>query len=80
MTSVASAGTADRIVARIVLSILRAGSGTAARYSATSFGAPFVLAPDLSLIFTFSPGEDKAALVDKQSAAVPEMRINYEPA
>src|SRR5882762_3391042 len=44
MTSVASGGTAERIVARILLSVLRAGSGILARYSSTSFGATLAFA------------------------------------
>src|SRR5579863_4312349 len=38
MVSVASAGAADRITARILFIALRAGSGTPARYSSTVFG------------------------------------------
>src|SRR5579863_233508 len=38
MTSVASGGTVDRIAARTLFNVLRAGSGTAARYSSTFFG------------------------------------------
>src|ERR1700674_5867326 len=37
MPSVASGGTAERMVARIVFKVLRAGSETAARYLSTSF-------------------------------------------
>src|SRR5580700_2089394 len=37
MASVASGGTADRIAARILFRVLRAGSGTPARYSSISF-------------------------------------------
>src|ERR1700682_2248167 len=37
MPSVASGGTVERIVARIVFKVLRAGSETAARYLSTSF-------------------------------------------
>src|SRR5712672_1296602 len=44
MTSVASDGTAERIVARILFKVLRAGSGTLARYSSTSFGATLAFA------------------------------------
>jgi|GEM_PF-6545664 len=40
MASVASGGTTERMVARTFLSVLRAGSGTRARYSSTLFGAP----------------------------------------
>src|SRR5882724_9889418 len=39
MTSVASGGTTKRMAARILSIALRAGSGTAARYSSTVFGA-----------------------------------------
>jgi len=41
MVSVASGGTADRMAARTLFKVLRAGSGTPARYSSTLFGAPF---------------------------------------
>src|SRR6266478_1011403 len=49
MVSVASAGTTDRIAARILFNMLRAGSGTLARYSSTLFGAPLPFAPELRL-------------------------------
>src|SRR5258707_874178 len=39
MISVASSGTTDRIAARILPKVPRAGSGTPARYSSTLFGA-----------------------------------------
>ena len=42
MTSVASGGTTDRILARIVFKVVRAGSGTPARYSSMLFGASLV--------------------------------------
>jgi hypothetical protein len=47
ITSLASAGTAARIVARILLNVPRAGSGTRAKYSSTLFGAP--------VLFLFTP-------------------------
>src|SRR5712671_187407 len=50
MTSVASAGTAERIVARILLRVVRAGSGTLAMYSSTSFGATLAFAVGRRLI------------------------------
>src|SRR5208337_897053 len=54
MVSVASGGTADRIAARILFKVLRAGSGTAARYSSTFFGATLPFVPELRLPdFTF---------------------------
>src|SRR5713226_8367820 len=54
MASVASGGTADRIAARILFKVLRAGSGTPARYSSTFFGAPLPFAAELRLPdFTF---------------------------
>src|SRR6267143_1537791 len=54
MASVASGGTADRIAARILFKVLRAGSGTPARYSSTFFGAPLPFAAELrSPDFTF---------------------------
>ena len=54
MVSVASGGTADRIAARILFKVLRAGSGTPARYSSTFFGAPLPFAVELRLPdFTF---------------------------
>src|SRR6267378_4300011 len=49
MTSVASGGTAERIVARILFKVLRAGSGTLARYSSTSFGATLAFAVERPL-------------------------------
>src|SRR5271157_45283 len=54
MTSVASGGAADRIAARILFNVLRAGSGTPARYSSTFFGVtlPFAAVPR-SPEFTF---------------------------
>src|SRR6266566_334121 len=55
MVSVASGGTADRIATRILFKVLRAGSGTPARYSSTFFGAPLPFAAELRLPdFTFS--------------------------
>src|ERR1700680_2288439 len=54
MASVASGGAAERIAARILFKVLRAGSGTPARYSSTFFGAPLPFAADLRLPdFTF---------------------------
>src|SRR5207245_3040536 len=54
MVSVASGGTTDRIVARILFRVQRAGSGTPARYSSTFFGAPLPFAAELRLPdFTF---------------------------
>src|SRR3989442_8114941 len=54
MVSVASGGTADRIAARILCKVLRAGSGTLARYSSTFFGALLPFAAGLRLPdFTF---------------------------
>ncbi len=46
MTSVPSGGTADRIVARILFKVLRAGSGTPARYSSTFLGATLPFADE----------------------------------
>src|SRR6266403_2653989 len=46
MVSVASAGIADRMAARTFFKVPRAGSGTAARYSSTSFGAPLPFAAE----------------------------------
>src|SRR5437899_1077766 len=43
MISVACAGTADRIIARTLFNVLRAGSGTPARYSSTLLGAVFLV-------------------------------------
>src|SRR6266566_2599650 len=54
MTSAVPAGTAVRIAARTLLKVLRAGSGTPARYSSTSLGAPLPFAAERSLSdFTF---------------------------
>ncbi|SRR6266851_1174789 len=55
MTSVASAGTTDRIAARTLFNVLRAGSGTAARYSSTVLGTalPFASEPRLADALAF---------------------------
>src|SRR6202521_764387 len=54
MVSVASGGTADRITARILFKVLRAGSGTRATYSSTFLGAPLPFAAEPRLPdFTF---------------------------
>jgi len=53
MASVASVGTADRITARTLFKVLRAGSGTPARYSPTLFGATFFAAEPRSRRFVF---------------------------
>src|SRR5216684_7752684 len=54
MVSVASGGTADRIAARILFKVLRAGSGTPATYSSTFFGALLPFAAELGFPdFTF---------------------------
>src|SRR6266446_10094256 len=54
MVSVACGGTTERIAARILFKVLRAGSGTPARYSSTFFGAPLAFATELRLPnFTF---------------------------
>src|ERR1700730_10276990 len=45
MISTASAGTAERITARICFNLLRAGSGTWAKYSSTFLGA-LLLVPE----------------------------------
>src|SRR6516164_1186868 len=47
MVSVASGGRADRIAERILFKVLRAGSGTPARYSSILFGASLSFAADL---------------------------------
>src|ERR1700682_4586941 len=44
MISTASAGTADRITARNSFNLLRAGSGTRAKYASTFLGLPLPLA------------------------------------
>src|SRR5271165_2642355 len=46
MTSVASGGAAARIAARTLFKVLRAGSGTPARYSSTVCGAVLPLAAE----------------------------------
>src|ERR1035438_878462 len=62
MTSVASAGTTDRITARNLLKVERAGSGTLARYSSTVLGArlPLAVGPRLSGIAFFIRGVPQA--------------------
>src|SRR6266481_8227085 len=46
MASVVSVGIADRIAARTFIKVLRAGSGTRARYSSTFFGATLPFAAE----------------------------------
>src|ERR1700730_64486 len=46
MTSVACGGAADRIAERTLFKVLRAGSGTPARYSSTFVGAPLAFATE----------------------------------
>src|SRR6266568_1089544 len=54
MVSVASGGATDRIKARILFKVLRAGSGTRARYSSMSFGAALRFAVEpRALAFAF---------------------------
>src|SRR6266566_1977664 len=54
MVSVVPGGTAVRIAARTLFNVLRAGSGTPARYSSTFFGAPLPFAEERrSCNFTF---------------------------
>src|SRR5579863_1049317 len=62
MVSVESAGTTERIVARSLFRVRRAGSGTLARYSSTVFGAPAPWAgvPFPDFVF-FMPGNDTRA-------------------
>jgi hypothetical protein len=59
MASLASGGNAERIAARILCRVLRAGSETAARYSSTLRGAALPSLTDLLFAFalrmTFSP-------------------------
>src|SRR5450759_4489274 len=47
MASVVSGGTTDRIMARVLIKVVRAGSGTPARYSSTVLGiaVPFGAGP-----------------------------------
>src|SRR5437660_10500771 len=49
MTSVVPRGAADRIAARILFKVPRAGCGTRARYSVTFLGAPLPFAAERSL-------------------------------
>ena len=49
MVSVASGGTAERIAARSLFKVLRAGSGMPAKYSSTFFGAALPFAAELRL-------------------------------
>src|SRR5882724_6630867 len=54
MVSVVPGGTAVRIAARTLFNVLRAGSGTPARYSSTFFGAPLPFGEERrSCNFTF---------------------------
>src|SRR2546429_71325 len=77
MVSPASAGTADRIAARSLFKVLRAGSGTPARYSSTFFGAPLPFAaerrlPDFSFFMgAMLPGLPLQVHAPDHRAAVP---------
>ena len=54
MVSLVFGGTTDRITARILFKVLRAGSGTPARYSSMLFGVPLPFVVELRLPdFTF---------------------------
>src|SRR6266446_1668635 len=60
MASVASGGTAERITARILFKVVRAGSGTPARYSSTFFAAALLFvdearSPDFVFFMYVSP-------------------------
>src|SRR5216684_8980585 len=87
MVSVASGGTADRIAARILLKVLRAGCGTPARYSSTFFGAPLPFAAEPRLPdFTFfmrailgEPATQVHAVRGGQRAAVRILRLTPAP-
>src|SRR2546427_8553070 len=59
MASVACGGTADWITARIFFKVVRAGSGTPARYSSTLFGValPFAGKPFFFLIGSLYYGQ-----------------------
>src|SRR5207245_4698749 len=73
MVSVASGGTADRIAARILFKVLRAGSGTPARYSSTFFGAPLPFAAELRLPdFTFFT---RATLQNSHFKSMPQTTV-----
>src|SRR5437870_4649864 len=69
MASVASAGTTDRITARTLLKVLRAGSGTAARYASTVVGGvlPFAAEPR-ALDFDFFMPSNTRHVVHIQSS------------
>src|ERR1019366_10755919 len=57
MISVASGGTAARIAERILFNVVRAGSGTPARYSSMLVGAPFPFAAEVRIpTFAFFMG------------------------
>jgi hypothetical protein len=62
MISIASRGTAERIVARIFFSALTAGSGARATYSSTFFGALLIFAGLRLADFFFIFGILRAAL------------------
>src|SRR5882762_8938661 len=67
MASVASGGTAARITARIFFKVLRAGSGTPARYSSTFFGATL---PFAAAFFIRAIAQDYHATVRREKREV----------
>src|ERR1700693_2165824 len=79
MVSVASDGSADRIAARILIKVLRAGSGTPARYSSTLLGAlsPFAAEPRLADFDFFMRAMLREALIQVHS---PDNILSEHPA
>src|SRR5579864_8475388 len=76
MPSVASEGTTERIVARILLRVVRAGSGTRARYASMSFGMlrfdPKPSPPDITF-FT----EVSGTPLRRRLALLPRTRLDF---
>jgi hypothetical protein len=88
MTSVASGGAAERIVARIVFKVVRAGSGTPARYSSIVLGT----CPDFSAalrragltgftenLFTEGNQENEEKPAELLSKTLPALFLRYLP-
>ncbi len=76
MVSAAPGGTADRIAARILFKVPRAGSGTPARYSSTFFGARFPFAAELRLPdFTFFMGQCYKSFRFKSMPQIPQFIV-----
>src|SRR5437867_3594336 len=83
MVSLASGGKADRIAARTLVKVRRAGSGILARYSSTLFGARLPFAAELRLpdfAFLMRAMLQKAPIQVYRPQGFPKRRDRVAPA